>query len=277
MAQLPLALPADPPPAFANFVSGRNAEVVAALRALAGGAREQRAIYLWGLPGAGKTHLLRALHEGAGPMRARLLGQDSPVADFMLPGAGPPDLLLIDDCDRLDAERQQALFGLLNRVRERPPAASVVAGSGAPRTLALREDLKSRLAWGLVFEVSPLSDDEKAQALARQADERGVGLAADVIPWLLAHTSRDMRSLSALLAALDSHAIARRRRAITLPLVREVLAGPAAAGAAAADLPRTGGPAPGDGGPAPRDGDPIRGDGGPARDDARFGPGRPGG
>lgn len=267
MAQLPLALPADPPPAFANFVSGRNAEVLAALRALAGGAREQRAIYLWGLPGSGKSHLLRAVREAAGPAQARLLGPDSPAGDFALPDAGPPELLLIDDCDRLDDVRQQALFGLLNRVRERPPAASVVAGSGAPRTLVLREDLKSRLAWGLVFEVSPLSDEEKAQALARQADERGVGLAADVVPWLLAHTSRDMRSLAALLAALDRHAIARHRRAITLPLVRELLAGAAAPGAAAADPPHAADPS----GAAPP------GAAGTAPGSARFGRGGPGG
>ena len=226
MAQLPLALPADPPPAFANFVGGRNAEVVAALQALAAGGRAQRAIYLWGAPGAGKTHLLRALQEAAGPAHAPLLGPESPLAEFTPAAADVPSspyLLLIDDCDRLDAERQEAVFGLLNRVRERPQAASVVAGGGAPRTLALREDLKSRLAWGLVYEVAPLSDDDKAQALARQAQARGVGLAADVIPWLLAHTSRDMRSLSALLAALDRQAIARHRRTITLPQVRELL------------------------------------------------------
>ena len=116
MAQLPLALPADPPPAFTNFVDGRNAEVVAALQALAVGGRAQRAIYLWGAPGAGKTHLLRALQEAAGPARAPLLGPESPLAEFTPAAADVPSspyLLLIDDCDRLDAERQEFV---LNRI-----------------------------------------------------------------------------------------------------------------------------------------------------------------
>jgi DnaA family protein len=54
------------------------------------------------------------------------------------------------------------------------------------------------------------------------AAERGVAVAADVVPWLLNHRSRDIRVLLELFDALDRHAFA-RKRPITLPLLREWL------------------------------------------------------
>ncbi len=120
--------------------------------------------------------------------------------------------------------RQQALFALINRARATSGTAVVASGPLPPLGLALRDDLRSRLGWGLVYQVWPLSDADKARALARQATQRGVNVHDDVIPWLLAHTSRDMRALSALLDALDRFALT-RQRAITLPLVREYLKG----------------------------------------------------
>lgn len=41
--------------------------------------------------------------------------------------------------------------------------------------------------------------------------------------WLVTHSYRDMPSLMALLDALDTYSLA-RKRAVTLPLVREMLA-----------------------------------------------------
>jgi DnaA-homolog protein len=220
MSQLALDLLAGAPPGFGNFVAGANAEAVAALQRLADGAPEPRWVYLWGLPGCGKTHLLQAL-AAARPASRRLTPQ-SPLADFVFDDALP--LYLADDVDQLDDARQQALFVLINRARATGDAAVVASGAQPPLGLALRDDLRSRLGWGLVYELSPLSDADKAQALARQAVQRGVNVHDDVIPWLLAHTSRDMRALSALLDALDRFALA-RQRAITLPLVREYLKG----------------------------------------------------
>ncbi len=91
-----------------------------------------------------------------------------------------------------------------------------------PARLALREDLRTRLALGLVFEVIPLADADKPQALAAFARERGFRLSDDVIAYLLAHGRRDMPSLVATLAALDRHSLA-TQRGITVPLLREWL------------------------------------------------------
>ncbi len=213
MSQLPLDLLADAPPTLENFVAGRNRECLELLRALAAGAREHRFVYLWGAPGSGRSHLLAAL-AGASPV----ITPATPAGEFAAGGAG--GRRVADDVDRMDDEQQQALFHLFNRVQATGGAALVATGDRPPLALPVREDLRTRLGWGLVFELQLLSDDDKAQALAALAATRGVTLAADVVPWLLTHRSRDIRALLAEFDAIDRHALA-RKRPITLALVRE--------------------------------------------------------
>lgn len=226
MFQLPLDLHRIEAPSLENYVVGRNGEVLAQLRLLLEGATPGGAavIYLWGEPGCGKTHLLQAL-VGA----PQVLGPDAPPDAFaperFAPGAfprdGAPAIVAIDDCERLDDARQQRAFQLLNHARERPGTTVVAAGAHPPLALALRDELRTRLGSGLVYRLQLLSDDEKAAVLNRVASERGVAISSDVVPWLIAHTSRDIRALLRLFDALDRHAF-ERKRAITLPLLREL-------------------------------------------------------
>ncbi|RPH62770.1 MAG: DnaA regulatory inactivator Hda [Burkholderiales bacterium] len=221
MYQLPLDLHRIEAPSLENFVVGRNGEVLAQMRLLREGATPAGAalIYLWGEPGCGKSHLLQAL-AGA----AALLGPDAPAAAFSidaLEASTGTAIVAIDDCDRLDPERQERAFQLINHARSRPKTTVVAAGAQPPLALALRDDLRTRLGSGLVYRLQLLGDDEKAAVLNRVAAERGVAISSDVVPWLIAHTSRDIRALLRLFDALDRHAF-ESRRAITLPLLREL-------------------------------------------------------
>jgi DnaA family protein len=206
MSQLALDVLQAPQPTLANFVPGRNAEAVAALHALAD-ARSPQIVYLWGAAGAGRSHLLRAVADVA-----------STVPQYT------PDkhVYAVDDVQRLSDAEQARLFGLINEIRGCAPARIVAAGDAPPAALPLREDVRTRLGWGLVYQLQPLSDDEKRAALAAQAAARGMPLAADTLNWLLAHLPRDMRTLAAALDALDAFALA-RRRAVTVALAREWL------------------------------------------------------
>jgi DnaA family protein len=129
---------------------------------------------------------------------------------------------VVDDVDRLDAPAQVALFNRLNAVREQADAACVVAGPLPPARLALREDLRTRLAWGLVYQLHPLSDEEKAAALREHAAATGLALPDDVLRYLLSRLPRDLRTLMAALDALDAYALA-RKRPLNLALLREWL------------------------------------------------------
>ena len=217
MEQLTFELATPEPPSFANFVAGRNAEVLAKLRQLARGEGGESVVLLWGLPGSGRTHLLRATIAAA--TRPARFDEAAATASAEPPAAEA--LVAVDDVDLADAAAQARLFTLYNRLQE-TGGQLLVAASIPPASLRLRDDLRSRLGWGLAYEVLPLTDADKPQALVRYARERGFALSDDVIAYLLAHGRRDMATLLATLAALDRHSLA-LRRPVTVPLLREWL------------------------------------------------------
>jgi len=96
----------------------------------------------------------------------------------------------------------------------------LAAGNAPPAQLPLREDLKSRLAWGLVYQVKPLADEERAAYLRAESARRGFKLPDEVISYLLSRMRRDLRSLTSVLDRLDRFSL-ETKRAVTLPLVRE--------------------------------------------------------
>lgn len=193
--QLALPISPAPEPTLDNFVPGANAELLARLRALRAGQLAESVLYLWGEPGSGRSHLLEA--------------------------SVRPGLVVADDVERLDEPRQIGLFNAINAARE-SGGTVLAAGNAPPAQLALREDLKSRLAWGLVYQVKPLTDAEKALYLHGEAARRGLKLSDEVVWYLLTHVRRDLHSLAGLLDRLDRASL-EQRRAVTLPLVRELI------------------------------------------------------
>jgi DnaA-homolog protein len=191
--------------ALDNFVAGGNGPALAALQDMTQG-RGPQFLYLWGPPGCGRTHLLTAL------------GASAAVPAYR----GPGGLYAVDDVHRLGESDQSRLFVLLNEVRSDPAARLVATGDAPPARLSLREDVRTRLAWGLALSLQVLSEQDKADALRAQAAQRGVRLSADLIPYMLAHLPRDMRTLCAALEGLDAYAL-QQRRALTVPLLRQWL------------------------------------------------------
>jgi DnaA-homolog protein len=219
MRQLLLDLGAEKPQTLDTFVVGQNEELVQRLRLFvqsADAAQSERFIYLWGDAGAGKTHLLRALATDA---RARYISAGAKEDDYLFDQN--VSLYLADDCEQLSPDMQIAAFALFNQVRENG-GMLITAGDKPPAGLSLREDLRTRLGWGLIYQVHGLTDDEKIAALTQAAQARGITLPSGVLPYLITHFRRDMRSLSAMLDALDQYSL-ETQRPITLPLLRSLL------------------------------------------------------
>ena len=199
--QLVLAISPRPEPTLDNFFPGANAELLARLRDAAGGRLRESMLYLWGEPGSGRSHLLAATR--------RIAARTGLVA--------------ADDVDLLDDAAQVAVFNRINEARD-CAGCVLAAGPCPPAQLALRAELRSRLAWGLVYQVQPLSDAEKAVTLRTEAERRGLRITDEVVWYLLNHVRRDLPSLFAILDELDRKSL-ERQRPITLPLVRESLRG----------------------------------------------------
>jgi DnaA family protein len=219
MRQLLLEWEAAKPQTLASFVVGRNQELAALLSLIANqaaSALDQRFVTIWGEAGAGKSHLLHALQATGA---ARYLPSDAALADFeWMPATR---LYLLDDCEALPPESQIAAFALYNQIRE-AGGVLVACADKPPALLQLREDLRTRLGWGLIYQLHGLSDEEKIAALTQSAEARGLNLSAGVLPYLLTHFRRDMQSLSAMLDALDRYSL-ETQRPITMPLLRELL------------------------------------------------------
>jgi DnaA family protein len=221
MRQIPLAIGPEPDISFASFVPGTaggpNAAALAHLRGLVlAGAP----VYLWGPAGSGKTHLLRALVR-----RVQESGQQAGWLDAATPGtwALQPgwSLVVVDRCERLDAAAQHAVFALFEEAAAHG-VQFAAAGRLPPVDLALREDLRTRLAWGHVFALEPLGEAETRAALRREADRRGIFLSDEVMNYLLTRFPRELAHLLGLLARLDRFSLERSRQ-ITVPLVRQML------------------------------------------------------
>ncbi len=219
--QLVLDLLPAPLPTFENFVVGRNAEAKNALFDAAFQAYALKVVYLWGVSGSGKTHLARAFAS------ARHV-QPSDAAALAMFSGNTADIAdggcyVVDGIDGNDDKAQIGLFNLINGLNASFGGMVLVTGSVAPRDLALRPELTSRLGNGLTFQLHTLSDEEKSAALHAHASVRGFRLPAEVTSYLLKHSRRDMASLMSMLDALDQYSIEVGRE-ITLPMLRTLMA-----------------------------------------------------
>ena len=201
MKQLLLDIQPQALPTITNFVVGKNAEAMHSLNQALSGDTSTRFIYFWGAAGSGKSHLLQA---------AKIVAAEKNLS-----------LICADDVHLLDEEAQIRLFDTYNQIRAEE-GLLFAAGNAAPNQMGLRDDLATRLAWGLTYQIHPLSDEEKAQALKNHAAARGMKLPDEVIDYCLRYLRRDLPNLMATLEALDEWSLT-EKKPVTVPLLRKLL------------------------------------------------------
>lgn len=224
--QLALAVQLRDAATFANFYEGDAAPLVRALQAC--GETVDRFIYLHGMEGVGKSHLLQACcHAALASLETAMylpLREHSELDPSILEGMESQSLVALDDVHAVMGDRdwEQALFHFYNRAAD-AGTRLVVSAAVPPIALAcVLPDLQSRLAFGLTFYLDALSDAGKCRALQLRASNRGLGMTAEVAQYLLNHFPRDMSALFAVLVKLDEASLQAKRR-LTVPFVKEVL------------------------------------------------------
>jgi DnaA family protein len=226
MTQLTLILDLPLSPTLDNFTVGDNGSLLHALRQLSHYvsqcvhqsatpkdplSADKRCIYLWGQEGVGKSHILEALatHANTSYLHPKHIFWDDKTT-----------LYCVDEIDLMNPHQQKTLFNLYNHVRERPHKALVMAGRQPPSLMQVREDLRTRLGWGLVYQVQPLNDEARQHALFAMATQRGLVLPDKLARFILQRFARDMRSLKQLIHELDLYSL-QQKKPLSIHLMRE--------------------------------------------------------
>ncbi|WP_273152323.1 DnaA regulatory inactivator Hda [Methylophaga thiooxydans] len=187
-------------------------------------------LYLYGETGTGKTHLLIACAEKVQKLGFRViylslaeLIQTSEPA--VLQSLEQADLLCLDDLEAIagNKEWEVALFHCFNRLHDAKGSLLVAAEHNPANSQIQLPDLCSRLATGLVYQLTTMSDEQKQQALILQSQKRGLTMNDDVAQYLLRHYGRDMPALMSVLQQLDKASLQAKRK-LTIPFIRQVLA-----------------------------------------------------
>jgi DnaA family protein len=221
MKQLALPIALARVPTLEAFCAGPNEPALAHLKLWARSpTRSPVPTYLWGPAASGKTHLLLAVQEALREQGAAVGRLDASMAE-------PPEFderwaaVLLDDVHLYTAVQQHAAFAWFVSCQALQRGV-LAAGLLPPADLKLREDLRTRLGWGHVFQLQVLSEPERRAVLRQAADARGVFLGDEVMDFMLTRFSRDLGSLMLLLEQLDQYAL-RTQRAITIPLIKSML------------------------------------------------------
>jgi DnaA family protein len=221
MKQLALDIGMARAPTLDAFFAGPNEAALKHLQLWAGSpTRSPVPTYLWGPEASGKTHLLKAVGEALREQGATAGWLDASMAE-------PPEfderwaVVLMDDVHLYTAVQQHAAFSWFVQAQSLQRGV-LAAGALPPADLKLREDLRTRLGWGHVFQLQVLTEPERRAVLRQAADARGIFLGDEVMDFMLTRFSRDLGSLMQLLQQLDAYSL-QSQRAITIPLIKSML------------------------------------------------------
>ena len=169
-----------------------------------------------GPAGCGKTHLAHVFQARAG---ARLLTP----AD--LPRAAAPQLLAGAKAAILDGGpplEERALLHLYNHLAESGGHLLIVAREAPARWSLQLPDLASRLSALPAVRIDPPDDRLMEALLIKLFADRQLAVAPEVVTYLGLRVERSFEALRRIVGLLDRESLA-RRRAVTLPLAREIV------------------------------------------------------
>lgn len=171
-------------------------------------------LILQGDKGAGKTHLAHVFKE-------RLGGQ----------------ALIFDDVDaalsrKADYLLEQEIFHAYNRFAESKTPLLLTAVLPPAAWHIKLADLQSRIAAAPVVKLGAPDDQLMAVVMTKMFSDRQIHVAQDVVEYVLKRIDRSFAALGAAVVAIDQAALA-QKRAITVPLAKQVLEGAAVDGGSA--------------------------------------------
>ncbi|WGE33329.1 DnaA regulatory inactivator Hda [Actinobacillus genomosp. 1] len=233
--QLPLPIHQIDDETFENFYAENSLVLVDSLRQNFVDV-QQPFFYIWGGKSSGKSHLLKAVsnHYLLNQQTSSYipLEKSQYFSPMVLDNAEQLDVICLDDIQVVagDEAWELAIFNLFNQIREQQglfgsnhKTLLLISADCPPHQLKINlPDLRSRLTWGEVYQLSDLSDEQKRIILQRNAYQKGMELSDEVANFLLKRLDRDLHTLSVELERLDRASLQAQRK-LTVPFVKEIL------------------------------------------------------
>ena len=223
MRQIPLDVSLSEYMTFETFYLGPNKSVVDSLRH-----EKNQLIWLAGLEGFGKTHLLHAFlnsHEHENKKVLYLpMSESQDFTPDILDNLAQYDLVAIDDIENIIGDmtwEEQLLkfyedsYSTRNKI--------LITANDTPKGLNfLLPDLSSRFNLALIERLRPMNEDEMIKAILIHSKARGFDLPEDSAKYLINRVPRDVSVLIDMIKLLDYESLSMQRK-LTIPFIKTVL------------------------------------------------------
>ena len=223
MRQIPLDVSLSEYMTFETFYLGPNKSVVDLLRD-----ENNQLIWLAGLEGFGKTHLLHAFlnsHEHENKKVLYLpMSESQDFTPDILDNLAQYDLVAIDDIENIIGDmtwEEQLLkfyedsYSTRNKI--------LITANDTPKGLNfLLPDLSSRFNLALIERLRPMNEDEMIKAILIHSKARGFDLPEDSAKYLINRVPRDVSVLIDMIKLLDYESLSMQRK-LTIPFIKTVL------------------------------------------------------
>ena len=220
MNQLGLPISLDSKKLLDNFIA--NSELVNLIHQLFQDKKASE-IYVYGLTGQGKTHVLQGvvLKALASDKNAIYIDCIDSFPEHLLDFIDQLSFISLDNVDLISKENQEIFFDLYNRARQ-AGVVILVSGSSLPADLTVMKDLKTRLSLAAVYKLEALNDELTMDVLNKQMNDRNLTIDSKIYEYLFKNYSRDLNTLVSAMNQLDKASL-QSKKAISIPFVKTVL------------------------------------------------------
>ena len=220
MNQLGLPISLDSKMLLDNFIS--NSELLNLIHQLFQDKKASE-IYVYGLTGQGKTHVLQGvvLKALAKDKNAIYIDCIDTFPEHLLDFIDQLSFISLDNIDLINNENQEIYFDVYNRARQ-AGVVILVSGSSLPTDLSVMKDLKTRLSLAAVYKLEVLNDELTMDVLNKQMNDRNLTIDSKIYEYLFKNYSRDLNTLVSAMNQLDKASL-QSKKTISIPFVKTVL------------------------------------------------------
>ena len=220
-----LAAGLNPRYTFDNFVKGASNQfaLAAALRVAETPARSYNPLFIYGSAGLGKTHLLHAIgwyvHHHYAHYEVRYVSTETFLNEYVdairtnstaafKRRYRDVDVLLIDDIQFMEGKEglQEEFFHTFNSLHGANKQI-VISSDRMPDAIPTLEDrLRGRFRWGLITDIQPPDMETRLAILRNKAERDHTPLPAEVLEFIAANITSNIRELEGALIRVAAYA-----------------------------------------------------------------------